>query len=85
MTSDSIYYKCNTYSNQVSRNTNEILFHIFETTENTYSDLTGKFRVQSDRGNNYIMVAYHYDANNILTAPLKNRTGTCILNGKFFL
>ena len=26
------------------------------------------------------MVAYHYDASNILTTPLKNRTVTCILN-----
>ena len=46
-----------------------------------YSDLTGQFTVQSDRGNNYILVAYHYDANNIITTPLKNRTGPCILNG----
>ena len=27
------------------------------------------------------MVAYHCDANNILTIPLKNRTGPCILSG----
>ena len=26
-------------------------------------------------------MAYHYDANNILTKPLKNRTGNCILIG----
>ena len=45
------------------------------------SDLTGKFPVQLDRGNNYILVAYHYNANNILTTPLKNRTGPCILIG----
>ena len=37
--------------------------------------------MQSDRGNFYILVAYHYDANNILATPLKNRTGPCILNG----
>ena len=46
-----------------------------------YSDLTGQFPVQSDRGNNYILVPYHYDAKNILTTPLKNRTGPCILSG----
>ena len=45
------------------------------------SDLTGQFLVQSDRGNNYILVSYHYDANNFLTTPLKNRTGPCILSG----
>ena len=37
--------------------------------------------MQSDRGNNYILVAYHYDANNILTTQLINRTGPCTLNG----
>ena len=26
-------------------------------------------------------MAYHYDANNILTTPLKNITGPCILSG----
>ena len=36
--------------------------------------------MQSDRGNNHILVDYHYDANNILTTPLKNITGPCILN-----
>ena len=36
--------------------------------------------MQSDRGNNYILVAYHYAFNNILTTPLKNRTGPCILS-----
>ena len=46
-----------------------------------YYDLTGNFPVQSDRVNNYILVAYHYCANNILTTPLKNITGPCILNG----
>ena len=36
--------------------------------------------MQSDRGINYILMAYHYDANNILTTPLKNRTGIFILS-----
>ena len=37
--------------------------------------------MQSDRVDNYILVAYHYDDNNILTTPLRNRTGPCILSG----
>ena len=37
--------------------------------------------MQSDRGNNYILLAYHYDAKNILTMPLNNRIGPCILSG----
>ena len=70
-----------TLSTKERDNTNELLLHIFDLTEKHYSDLTGKFLVQSDRGNNYILAAYHYDANDILTTPLKNRTWTCILNG----
>ena len=56
-------------------NTSEVLLQIFDPTEKNYSNLTVQFLVQSDRGNNYILVAYHYDTNNILTTPLKNRTG----------
>ena len=37
--------------------------------------------MQSYRGNNYILFSYYYDAKNILTTPLKNRTGPCILSG----
>ena len=37
--------------------------------------------MQSDRGNNYILVEYHYDANNIITSPLKNLIGPCTLCG----
>ena len=46
-----------------------------------YSDLTGKFPVQSNRGNSYILVAYQYDGNNIITTLLKNRNGPCIISG----
>ena len=46
-----------------------------------YSDLTEQFTVQSDIGINYILMAYHYDVNNIITTPLNNRTGICILSG----
>ena len=58
-------------STKAGENTSKVLLHIFDPTEKNYSDLTGQFPVQSDRGNNCILVAYHYDANNILTTPLK--------------
>ena len=61
--------------------TNEVVFQLFGPTENIFSGLTRKFKVQSDIGNNYILVSYHYDANNIITAPLKKVNGPCILNG----
>ena len=43
-------------------------------TEKAYTDLTGRFPVQSLRGNNYILICYTYDGNAILSEPLKNRT-----------
>ena len=52
-------------------NTYEIIFQLFDPIENIHSDLIEKCTVQSDRGNNYIIVEYHYDANNILVTPVK--------------
>ena len=39
-----------------------------------YKDLTGRFPVRSTQGNEYVMVAYNYNANCILGHPVKNRT-----------
>jgi hypothetical protein len=44
-----------------------------ETTGKSYSDLTGKFPVHSDRGNLYVLVVYLDDDNAILVEPIKNR------------
>ena len=38
-----------------------------------YTNLTGRFPVQSSRGNKYILVAYNYDSNSIHVRPLKSR------------
>ena len=45
-------------------------------TGRTYSDLTGHFPIQSNRGTNYILVVYEYDSNAILVRPLRNRTAS---------
>ena len=48
-----------------------------DTIEGTiYSDLTGKFPVRSYKRNQYIFVAYVYDANAILIRPMPNRKTT---------
>jgi len=39
-----------------------------------YSDLTGKFIVQSSQGNNYILIVYDGDSNYIFAEPLPSRT-----------
>ena len=40
-------------------------------TGRTYSDLTGRFPIQSNRGTNYILVVYEYDSNAIIVRPLR--------------
>ena len=61
--------------------TQDVIYSITTSDElsKTYSDLTGRFPVQSSRGNNYIFVAYHPDANAILVEPLKNRQAATIV------
>ena len=38
-----------------------------------YTNLTGRFPVQSSRGHKYILVAYNFDSNSIHVKPLKSR------------
>ena len=45
-----------------------------------YSDQTGRFPVQSNRGHNYIMILYDYDTNSIHAEPLKNRSTSELTN-----
>jgi hypothetical protein len=39
-----------------------------------YTDLTGKFPVQSSKGNSYVMVCYVYDDNYVKAIPMKSRS-----------
>jgi hypothetical protein len=41
-----------------------------------YTDLTGKFPVQSSKGNSYVMVCYVYDCNYVKVIPMKSRPGS---------
>ena len=43
-------------------------------TGNSFSDLTGRFPIQSNRGANYIFVLYDYDSNAIIVRPLRNHS-----------
>ena len=55
---------------------NEVMYVIINREEisTAYQDLTGRFPQRSSRGNEYILIGYHYDANCILGIPVKNRT-----------
>ena len=58
--------------------TNLFIHAIVPATDKIYTDLTGKFPVQSALGNKYILIVYHYDANAIIAEPLKDRTAGSI-------
>ena len=56
-----------------------IIPQIEEIQHKLYTDQTGRFPNRSSNGNLYVMVIYVYEANGILAAPLKNRTGAHLL------
>ena len=41
-------------------------------TGNSFSDLTGRFPIQWNRGANYILILYDYDSNAFIVRPLRN-------------
>ena len=45
--------------------TKDVIYSIMNTTDKAFLDLTGRFPHCSSRGNQYILVGYHHDANNI--------------------
>ena len=55
---------------------NDVAYAVIDpdTLSNAYFDMTGKFPRRSTRGNNYIMIGYHYDANTILAQPMRDRS-----------
>ena len=67
-------------SDEPNQKTNEVIYALFESSPSglTYIDLTGRFPYRSARGNEYILVGYHYDANAILATALKNRQAAII-------
>ena len=43
-----------------------------------YTDQTGRLPYPSNTGNNYLLIAYDYDSNNILLRPYPNKTATVL-------
>ena len=63
-----------------TQRTNEIMCNIVELpTGKIFTDQTGKFPVESSKGNNYLFVLYDFDSNAILAEPIKNRTGSSLV------
>jgi hypothetical protein len=44
------------------------------TTGKVFSDQTGRFLAPSSNGNNYLLILYDYDSNQIHAAPMKSRS-----------
>jgi hypothetical protein len=49
------------------------------TTGKYYTNQTGRFPCTSSSGNNYVLIAYHYDCNCILAEPLPNHKANSIV------
>ena len=58
--------------------TNDVIYALIDTKDKTFMDLTGRFPHCSSRGNEYIMIAYHYDSNAIIGKAIKNRQAATI-------
>ena len=60
--------------------TNEVAYVLInrEQLSTGYFDLTGRFPQKSSRGNEYILVGYHYNADAILATAIKDRTTSSI-------
>jgi hypothetical protein len=64
--------------NSAYNKTHDACYSLFATTEKGFMDLTGRFPYKSSRGNEYILIAYHFDSNAILGLPIKNRQAKTI-------
>ena len=56
--------------------TNQVAYVLINREEisTAYQDLTGRFPIRSARGNEYVMIGYHFDANYIIGHPVRDRT-----------
>ena len=50
-----------------------------------YQDLTGRFPICLSRGNQYVMIEYLYDANCILSHPVRDLTANSLTNSLEYL
>jgi Reverse transcriptase (RNA-dependent DNA polymerase) len=59
-----------------TKRTNACFLTAMEPKNIVYSDQTGRLPHPSSTGNNYLVIAYDYDSNNILLRPVKSRSAT---------
>ena len=64
--------------------TGNVAFHLHDNSSahhKGFIDLTGRLPYKSERGYEYLLVGYNYDANAILVEPLKNKQAKTITEG----
>ena len=68
-------------STSPNKQSNDVCYSLFHKDEISmaYTDQTGNFPQRSLTGNQYVMVAYHFDANLIWGIPLKDRVGNTLI------
>ena len=64
-----------------NKKTNDVCYALLNRDDVSFAftDQTGKFPQKSSTGNQYVMVAYHFDANLIWGVPIKDRRGTTLM------
>ena len=72
--SDSDHFPEQDTLNQKTHQATALLFP-FNATIKAYVDITGRFPYLLARGNQYILIIYDHDSNDVLTEPLKKRKG----------
>ena len=55
-----------------SEETDKVCLKMYDMQNKIYTDQTGRFPVTSSKGNNYKMVAFEADSNNIMAEPMKS-------------
>ena len=64
----------------LTEQTHQLFLKVTDCSSKIYTYQTGRFPVTSSRDYKYIMIAYDYDSNNILTEQIKSRTSLQIKN-----
>ena len=64
---------CDSTNKLCGKKEQDVFVKTYDVRETIFSDQTGKYPVQSQRGNKYIMVMVEIDSNAILVEPMKSR------------
>ena len=64
--------KTNEFPHDHGSNTNNIFLKLYNASEKTYSDQTGRFPITYSKGSKYVPIVHEYDSNHIHREPIKS-------------